>query len=160
MMNSPRTILVTTDFSHASAVALEYARELARALRARLCILHVVNDPDPGGIDTERFYRGPANLQRFEDAARRDLEKLMTKRDAEELSVRFELRTGQPIAQILRRLNEGSDIDLVVMGRHHRNALTRLMCGSVVESIVRAAPCPVVVVNDDVRRRRSTRQAA
>ena len=41
-----QTILVGTDFSDASASATAYAISLARALKARLSLLHVVPEED------------------------------------------------------------------------------------------------------------------
>ena len=37
-------------------------------------------------------------------------------------------------------------VDLVVMGSHGRSGLSHLLVGSVAESVVRHAPCPVLVV--------------
>jgi nucleotide-binding universal stress UspA family protein len=50
------TILVGTDFSDASAAATAYAISLARALKARLYILHVVPEEDVRVITAIRAY--------------------------------------------------------------------------------------------------------
>jgi Universal stress protein family/Protein of unknown function (DUF5818) len=44
------------------------------------------------------------------------------------------------------------DIDLIVLGTHGHSGLSRVLVGSVAETIVRQAPCPVLssVRNDDV----------
>lgn len=40
----------------------------------------------------------------------------------------------------------GQSCDLIVMGTHGRRGLTRLRYGSVAESVLRQAPCPVLTV--------------
>ena len=45
-----RTIVVATDFSDASVLALEYARVLAGRFDAELRIVHVVDIPSPARV--------------------------------------------------------------------------------------------------------------
>lgn len=52
---------------------------------------------------------------------------------------------GSARSTILRELREHR-YDLVVMGTHGRTGLSRLFLGSVAEHVVRAAPCPVLIV--------------
>src|SRR5262249_44907622 len=51
-----QTILVGTDFSEASAAATTYAIALARALKARLSLLHVVPEEDVRVLTAIRAY--------------------------------------------------------------------------------------------------------
>jgi nucleotide-binding universal stress UspA family protein len=43
--------------------------------------------------------------------------------------------------------------DLIIMGSHGRRGLSRALLGSVAESIVRRAPCPVLTLRAEPRRR-------
>ena len=79
-----KNILVATDFSKPSGVALAYGRDLARNHSARLHVLHVVDDammcyaPEAGFIG--------ADSQRETDAsASRDLNALVTDEDRRDL---------------------------------------------------------------------------
>jgi nucleotide-binding universal stress UspA family protein len=47
------------------------------------------------------------------------------------------------------RLAEEHDADLIVVGSHHRNWLSRLVAPSVRNHLVEHAPCPVLVVRGD-----------
>ena len=38
------------------------------------------------------------------------------------------------------------DADLIVMGTHGRGGIAHVLMGSVAEQVVRAAPCPVLLV--------------
>ena len=51
-----------------------------------------------------------------------------------------------PGSEIIRYARE-HQIDLIVMGTHRRGGLKRLIVGSMAESAVRGAPCPVLTIH-------------
>ena len=55
------------------------------------------------------------------------------------------LAAGEPWHEIVQTASHVS-ADLVIMGTHGRSGLKRLLVGSVAETVVRRAPCPVLVV--------------
>ncbi len=69
-----------------------------------------------------------------------------------------ESRSGAPADEILEYASQ-RDIDLIVMGTHGREGIARALLGSVAETVVRKASCPVLtvhspgleVVTDEVR---------
>lgn len=52
---------------------------------------------------------------------------------------------GPPAKTIVRHVSD-TDADAIVIGSHGRTGLSRVLLGSVAESVVRRAHCPVVVV--------------
>lgn len=66
--------------------------------------------------------------------------------EAEAQYVRVEslVMEGDPVDMILRAAEE-TNSDVIVMGTHGRTALVRLLMGSVAESVLRKAPCPVLI---------------
>ena len=52
---------------------------------------------------------------------------------------------GRAADEIVLQAKEDK-VDLLVMGSHGRSGLSHLLVGSVAESVVRHAPCPVLVV--------------
>ena len=52
---------------------------------------------------------------------------------------------GKPYEFIVKEA-EDREIDLIVMGTHGRTGLTRVLMGSVAQSVIGHAPCPVLVV--------------
>jgi hypothetical protein len=54
------------------------------------------------------------------------------------------VRAGQPARSILQTAVD-VDADLIVIGTHHRNRIEAIINGSVVESVLRDAHCPVLV---------------
>jgi nucleotide-binding universal stress UspA family protein len=55
------------------------------------------------------------------------------------------LRTGDARDLINQAATE-LGVDLIVMGTHGRRGVTRVLMGSVAETVVRSAPCPVLTV--------------
>jgi nucleotide-binding universal stress UspA family protein len=138
-----RHILHATDFSAQSAAAFDVACALARDYSAKLTILHVWSPPPvyaPDGIavpmTSEDVYKARVSL-----AAIRP----------QDPTVKTEhvLAEGDPTEQILHHAREAS-ADLIVMGTHGSSGLTRLLMGSVAESVTRRAECPVLTLRKPV----------
>ncbi|WP_226004992.1 universal stress protein [Natrinema salinisoli] len=58
---------------------------------------------------------------------------------------RTETAVGKPAREIVR-FAEDNDIDHVIIGSHGRSGLSRILLGSVAETIVRRSPVPVTVM--------------
>jgi universal stress protein A len=146
MSRTISTILVATDFSPASAGALEYARLLARTLGASLRLVHVVDDPLLAAAWSEAYAFDTTELR---DRLRRGAEAEIAKVAATitDVPVATEVIVGSPARAIIGRTAE-PDIDLVVMGTHGRSGVSHLLLGSVAERVVRTARCPVLTVRE------------
>lgn len=139
-----RTILHPTDFSDQSQSAFEVASALARDYRAKLVLLHVIPTPRvfaPDGIAV------PFSANEQYDANAKI--GLMRPIDAS-IQVDREVVEGEAATEILR-FAESLNADLIVMGTHGSSGLTRLLVGSVAESVMRKSPCPVLTVRGQFR---------
>jgi nucleotide-binding universal stress UspA family protein len=119
MVISLKQILVPTDFSEPSEVAVRYAKALAEAFQASLHVLHVIEDPYLYGWSAEGY-----------------IPSLPTLRDEMEKTAR----------DMLGKTLREADVDLIVLGTHGRAAIAHMLMGSVAEKVVRKAPCPVLTV--------------
>jgi nucleotide-binding universal stress UspA family protein len=137
-MIAVQRILVPTDFSETSDVALQYGIGLAQAFSAQLYLLHV-----PG--KTGENFEADFPIGQFENAARERLETLVSPQEAKQLRPEYALRIGSPSDEIVRYADD-RDIELIVMGTHGRSGVTHMLMGSVAEQVVRHAPCPVLTV--------------
>jgi nucleotide-binding universal stress UspA family protein len=138
-------ILVATDFSDHSRVALQYGVELAKAFQAELILFHAVERPDmisqipPAG---EGYF--PPNYQEIqEQQAQAECERMIGESGLS--SGRIIISTGSPFVEIIRVARE-ENVDLIIVGTHGRGAIIHLLLGSVAEKVVRKAPCPVLTV--------------
>lgn len=139
-------ILVPTDFSGTSEAALRYGVALARAFKAQLHLLHV---PEHPGEAAEIEY--PIGLfENMQNAANDRLGHLLPEAEARELRPECAMRLGKPTDEIVRYAAE-HEMDLIVMGTHGREGVTRAVLGSVAEKVVRRAPCPVLAVHNPER---------
>lgn len=138
-------VLVPTDFSDASDVAVIYGQVLAKAFGAQLHLLHVVPEAtalpwaavtDVGSLD--------ALQKEWETEAGTRLQQLVPD-DADRERVTVVTRTGDPARQIVAYAAD-NEVDLLVIGTHGRGFVAHVFLGSVAEQVVRRAPCPVLTV--------------
>jgi nucleotide-binding universal stress UspA family protein len=143
---SVQHVLLATDFSEASAAALEYAKAIAKAFGARIHVLHVLEDLAAHAWTTEVYVAAlPGVHEEMERQARERLAAVFTPEEQASYSVTTELRTGSPFVEVVRYARE-EKIDLIVMGTHGRGPIAHMLLGSVAERVVRKAPCPVLTV--------------
>ena len=139
-------ILVPTDFSEASEVALRYGRELARSNGATLHVLHVVQDVAAGMTDVLVYPDLRPFQVALEESASRELDALVSREDCRLLNARPVVLSDTSSAVAIVEYAREIRADLVVMGTHGRSGAMRLVMGSVAERVVRTAPCPVLTV--------------
>ena len=139
-------ILVPTDFSETSRVALRYAIALADRFGACIHLLHAIQNPLDQPWAAEIY---AASAIDFEATARREsdaeLAKMLSESDRQKYCACLVTESGPPFLTIVTYAKRES-IDLIVMGTHGRGAVAHLLSGSVAENVVRKAPCPVLTV--------------
>jgi universal stress protein A len=137
-------VLVPIDFSATADRALEYAIALAQQLQARLTLLHVL---DLTPVVMEEMTAGVAAtvLDAQETDAQHLLQASLDRVQRAGLQGEALLATGTS-AQAIMDTAGAQAIDLIIMGTHGRTGLTHVLLGSVAEHVVRAAPCPVLVM--------------
>ena len=140
------TILVPTDFSETSTLALDAAKDLAQKFKASIHLLHIVQDPLSQSWALESYGTMPADLLKdLETMARKDLEKALPEAERPAYKARLIAEVGAPFSKIIDYA-KAHDVDLIVMGTHGRGVLAHAILGSVAERVVRFAPCPVLTV--------------
>lgn len=135
------TILVPTDGSPGSRLAVEHAVSLAERYDATLHCLSVVDEEVYG------HYAGVDAIENAEEAlaerAEEALAAAVSEADAADVPVETRVERGVPHEVIHRA---ASDVDLVVMGTERRSGEYRRLLGSVTERVVRLTDTPVLVV--------------
>lgn len=148
-MSSPKTILVATDFSEFSDRALKEAMEMAENYRAKLVLLHVIDENlQQCVVDYCLSAEAFTQLQeKSEQASRQKLEeelkKVSTRKDGN--GVDFKVRTGVPYTEILHEQQEDR-ADMIILGSHGKRGFIHNMLGGVAEKVTRGASVPVLVV--------------
>ena len=132
-----KKIIFPTDFSTGADAALETAVSLARDTGATLIVVHVEEPPTHYGHGY--CYYGPLDPSALQ--IRDMLEEVVLK--VTSVACERRLITGKPAESIVK-LAEDEEADMIVMGTHGRTGFARILMGSVTETVVRQAPCPVL----------------
>jgi len=143
-----KRILTPIDGSETSRRGLRAAIGLAKAQRARLAILHVVDAmPVFASLEGVSAY-DPGILEALRDAGKKVLAGAAAearKRGVKAKTVLADNLAGR-VADVIVRQAKKSRADLIVIGTHGRRGLTRMVMGSDAELVVRSAPAPVLLV--------------
>jgi len=135
-------ILVATDFSPASDLALEHALSIARRFNSKLYLMHVVTVDGYPMVAPAIAMEGFAKMRKEAEAKLAQIEKsgrlygVARETIVEEGTVwgAIEYRVGQ------------DKIDLVVVGTHGAAGIPKMLIGSAAEQVFRQARVPVLTV--------------
>jgi nucleotide-binding universal stress UspA family protein len=149
------TILVGINFDPLSKIALDAAAQIATRTDAkRIHIVHVAEIPPNWAIAPVVATTGPFELS-WDAALRMSKQRLENiDRPATTAKITHETRIGSPAREIAQAAVD-EKADLIVISSHRRGRVGRLVIGSVASAILRASPCPVLVVGEDRPRVRS-----
>jgi nucleotide-binding universal stress UspA family protein len=145
----PTTILLATDGSEEAKLATEAATELSRETGSQVHLVYVL--PTPAQLIGHHLYTDEVR-ESLIGGAERDAETFL-KEQAEKISsdggkvADTHLRSGDPDKEILRTA-ESLGVGLIVLGSRGLGSISRMLIGSVSDSVVRHAHCPVFVVRD------------
>jgi len=154
-MNTIQTILHPTDFSESADHAFRLACSLARDHEARLVVLHVVASSAPvaGGMLVGSF-----SYDTLDEVDSELTDRLEAMRESHsDVPIEWRLSKGNVIDGILAAA-EDVNAGLIVLGTHGRTGLTRLLMGSVAESVVRKANCSVLTVKTPAEQHTAERE--
>jgi nucleotide-binding universal stress UspA family protein len=140
-------LLVATDFSPSSDAALGCAKRLVAKLGGSIRLLHVVEHPAIGAsFGSELYVPEPPELREEElTKVRIQLSRRILADSRSRVKITSDVIFG-PSAAMITAYAGDSDYDLIVMGTRGRGGLVHLLMGSVAESVIRTATCPVLTV--------------
>jgi nucleotide-binding universal stress UspA family protein len=142
-------LLIATDFSRCSNMAVSFGLELAHSYQANAYVVFVVQ--------TEQYMvAGPDACEAARDTARRDLLELQ-----QELRRKYSYIEGEDyhlfllegeVAESILDFAQQKEIDVIVVGTHGRGGLGRALMGSVAEQVFRRSPVPVLTLGPQLQR--------
>jgi len=149
-------ILVPTDFSEDSALALKWAEDLAKKFGSELVVVHVDQPLQPLAISPDL---GPAldvgAMSRIAEEqrvlAQRELDKIVQRLRTDGMKAKSLLKVGSPFLEIIHA-SQSENADLIVMGTHGRTGLVHVLLGSCAEHVVQKAPVPVLTIRHPDRK--------
>jgi nucleotide-binding universal stress UspA family protein len=142
------SILIAADFSERSLRAFGIACSLARLTETRVHVLHVIEQTH---VVEQTVAFGESDIALPSDPLTNPHREAILVRlrelyaPAEPIDLEYHLQDGLATDEIVRVAAE-VNADLIVLGTHGRKGLERLLLGSVAETVLRKAACPVMVL--------------
>lgn len=134
-------IVIATDGSEKNLSAVIEGVMIARSTGAKLQVVYVIDTkPLTTGVIEDSYASMYDSLRDEGQLALSQVKDLAGDLDAETF-----LLTGKPASEVIRFAKEQGS-DLLVIGTQGKSGLGKLILGSVAESIIRTAPCSVLVV--------------
>jgi len=140
-MANMEKLLVATDGSTYSENAVKEAIHLAKKCSSRLFALSVVI------TNLEFEVTMPQVVEKEEKKAREHLEAIKAWATKESIDCDIAVFHGDEPYQDIIRLAVENHVDMIIVGRHGRTGLLRLMMGSVAAKVIGHALCNVLVVS-------------
>jgi nucleotide-binding universal stress UspA family protein len=158
-----KCILVAMDFSDVTPLAIDLARQLAKALGAEIHLIHVKEltaAAAPGalgyglagmpelapmsGVPVPGFEPMPETIQEDEGQTSK-LAKWQEEIAQDGIKVSLHEPTGAVAEEILNQA-DALDADLIVMGTHGHGAMYNLLVGSATKGVLKHSTRPVLLV--------------
>lgn len=143
-------ILIVVDDANTSAHALDEGLALAQAHGSAVVLLGVM--PTAGPPVSDLPVMGVVGCADLEPHARQEAERRLqdAAATAERAGVRFRTLVGDGPDPVLSIARAADDLhcDLIVVGSEGRNAIMRLLTGSVIPGLITHARVPVLVCRD------------
>jgi universal stress protein A len=140
-----KKILVPSDFSPASDNAFRYALHFGKLFGAQLYVIHVLEPvlgPQFAGVPEAT---APSDHELA--AAEKKLRAWADSAGAVGVAAKLVLRNGLPAHEIVETAKD-LNVELVVIATQGHTGWKHFCIGSTAERVVRAAPCPVLVVRE------------
>jgi nucleotide-binding universal stress UspA family protein len=138
-------ILTATDFSPWSEKATECALAVARHYGSEVTIVHALAPHARGPVPLD----SPRELDSERINAEEKMAALDVKAAAIGVSHQFRVERGR-VWDVLSRLIQHQEVDLLVLGTHGRGGIKKIAVGSVAEQVLHQAECPVLTIGPNV----------
>jgi len=146
---SLKNIVVATDFSPASELALDHAMSIARHYDSKILLLHALAPAPPPQPGLEVQSRG--RHESLEDAE----QKLMAEAGkCADIECERRLLVGTAV-EVVDQILALDHIDLIVVGTHGTRGFRKLLIGSAADRIFHHVRCPVLVIGPSVPREKA-----
>ena len=153
----PTKILLATDGSKEARLALTTAADMANSTNSELHVAYVfptaVQRPFPNPITARPREVQEHELEEAMDQSQQFLDQQVDRVKQEGVSVaEAHLVRGRPDREVVH-LSEEIGAGLIILGSRGLGRVRRALMGSVSDSVVRHAGCPVLIVREEENRR-------
>jgi nucleotide-binding universal stress UspA family protein len=149
----PTRILLATDGSKQAELAAQTAADISTSTNSELHVVTVVHLEYPHAYDLPETgdFRESAYYRALERKARELLDEQVKKMEQSGGTIlQAHFQRGRPDREIVHLADE-IGAGLIVMGSRGHGGVRRALMGSVSDSVVRHAHCPVLMVREEER---------
>ena len=143
-----KNILCPVDMHPRSKMALRKAINIAHQFNSKIVLLSIHEE----FLSKKQMIMSRVSISSLGDEfkkiateAKNDMKNLVKDLEADDIKCQYILRDGIP-ADIIVKLSDEMDIDLIVMGTNGRDSLSDYILGSTTQKVVEKSKCPVLVM--------------
>ena len=143
-----KNILCPVDMHPRSKMALRKAINIAHQFNSKIVLLSIHEE----FISKKQMIMSRVSVsslgnefKKIAREAKNDMNNLVKELEADDIKCEYILRDGIP-ADIIVKLSNEMDIDLIVMGTNGRDSLSDYIVGSTTQKVIEKSKCPVLVM--------------
>ena len=139
-------ILVPTDFSDLSKVAIRYALAMAKKMKGKVSLLHVI---ETSQHSTGNRLRLDSLIRELVHIAEEDFEQLVSEiKDSDKSpgAIKHKIEQGSSFISVVSKYAKNSRTNLIVMGTHGASGLRKVVMGSNTAAMLEQSKIPVLAV--------------
>lgn len=145
-----RHVMVATDFSEFSDLALIKAVEIAKPFNAKVSLVHAAEVisaemyPSLGELAVPVMVDNPELEKKHIEQIKKDMQDKISELELPEDQIETHVILGHPVDTLVEYASK-NNVDLIVMGSHGRRGIARLL-GSSTNGVINHAPCDILTV--------------
>lgn len=143
----PPKIVLLTDFSPLSRVAIRFALRMAGPLHAEFTLLNVVRLEGPSKANLKLKHIEKLLLQAAEEEGKKMIDELKTEVKGD-YTLRFKAVQGHTVARAITSYTAKHPTNMVVMGSRGASALKKARMGGTTVSVIDDCEVPVLAIPD------------
>ena len=143
-MAVPKIVLLT-DFSALSKLAISYALRMAAPVKAEFTILNIVRFDGVPKANLKMKQIEKSLIQITEEEGRNLIEELRRTVKGD-YQIEFKAIRSHTVAEMVKRYTEKNKTNMVVMGSRGASALKKARLGGTTVSVIDDCPCPVMAI--------------
>ena len=143
-----KTILCPIDLKPRSKMALKKAINIAHQFNSKVILLNIHEE----FRSKEQMVMSRISVSKLGDEfkkialeAKSDMRTLIKELEADDIDCEYILRDGKPY-NIITKIAEEKEVDLIVMGTNGKDSLTDLLVGTTAQKVISNSTCPVLVM--------------
>jgi len=143
-------ILIPTDFSELSNVAIKYTVEISKDVDIKLILLHVIdsNTPSMARVGSHKLQEA---IKTSSERSMKELIASIKKDNSHNIDISYEITSGSSIEKYVEIFAVKNNIDLICIGTKGASGLKKILFGSNAAGIIQNSSIPVLTIPEFAR---------